>query len=164
MYHKILVPLDGTVVQDQVLKHASALARNEGAELVLLRVLHDSSARGLFNPPWAQAAPAQDLDAASLVARSSLERRAQTLRRSNLKVSVHVASGTPAEAIVSAACSLGADAIVMSAYGIKARAAWLDGDVTTQVLRGSGVPVFLVGGGKAAWDAPDSPETAPGPG
>ena len=38
MYKKILVPLDGSPLAEAVLPHAEALAKSEGAEIVLLRV------------------------------------------------------------------------------------------------------------------------------
>lgn len=38
MYHKILVPLDGSRLAEEILPHVEMLARCSGAELVLLRV------------------------------------------------------------------------------------------------------------------------------
>ena len=38
MYKKILVPLDGSPLAEAVLPHAQALAKSEGAEIVILRV------------------------------------------------------------------------------------------------------------------------------
>ena len=38
MYKKILVPLDGSKLAEAVLPHAQALAKSEGAEIVILRV------------------------------------------------------------------------------------------------------------------------------
>ena len=38
MYKKILVPLDGSALAEAVLPHAQALAKSEGAEIVLLSV------------------------------------------------------------------------------------------------------------------------------
>ncbi|MBP8048355.1 MAG: universal stress protein, partial [Anaerolineales bacterium] len=38
MYKKILVPLDGSPLAEAVLPHAQALAKSEGAEIVLLSV------------------------------------------------------------------------------------------------------------------------------
>jgi nucleotide-binding universal stress UspA family protein len=38
MYKKILVPLDGSQLAEAALPHAQALAKAEGAEIILLRV------------------------------------------------------------------------------------------------------------------------------
>ena len=38
MYHRILVPLDGSHLAEQILPHVELVARCTGAEIVLLRV------------------------------------------------------------------------------------------------------------------------------
>ena len=53
MYKKILVPLDGSELAEAVLPHVKALAKSEGAEIVILRV-PDLPAPIFFRaiPPW----------------------------------------------------------------------------------------------------------------
>jgi nucleotide-binding universal stress UspA family protein len=51
MYKKILVPLDGSQLAEAVLPHAEALAKSEGAEIVLLSVAVTPSLEFLARSP-----------------------------------------------------------------------------------------------------------------
>ncbi len=157
MYKKILVPLDGTVVEREVLQHASALARNSNAELVLMRVLPGAAPDPLFSTPWVQSVSEGQAESLRVIARSGLERTADKLRCARFHVTTHVYIGRPVDAILECAQAVKADAIVMSSLGLKTNEPWLDGDVTAQVLKNAHMPVFLVGGGN---HTPDNPESS----
>src|SRR5512140_547726 len=126
MYKKILVPLDGTLTEKQVLQHARTLARSTGAELALLRVLAVQPPDPLFSTPWVQAISEDQMDSLQLMARGALERIAHALRAERLRVSTHVHTGQTADAILDCASEVKADAIVMSALGLKSAAPWPD--------------------------------------
>ena len=80
MYKRILVPLDGTVLENQVLQHARALARSSGAELILLRVVSGHAPDPLFHTPWVQAVSEEQMESLRLMAKGALERIAHDLR------------------------------------------------------------------------------------
>ncbi len=161
MYKKILVPLDGTVLEKQVLQHARALARSSGADLVLLRVLTAHSPDPLFSTPWVQAVSEEQMESLRVMAKGALERMAHDLRAEHLRVSTHVHTGQPADEILDCASEVKADAIVMSALGVRVASPWPDADVTGQVLQGARVPVFLVGGTQPRPGEADSSDYAP---
>ncbi len=160
MFKKILVPLDGSVVENEVLEYASGVARNSNAELVLMRPLNVRTRNPIFAPPWASAGSEQEMEALRVVFRTALEKTAKRLRACDLRVTTQVYAGDPANAIVECAEAVKADAIIMSAHGVKCDQAWLDREVTTQVLKGARMPVFLVGGDRRTpgdLDQPDYP-------
>ncbi len=161
MYKRILVPLDGTFLENQVLQHARALARSSGAELILLRVVSGHAPDPLFHTPWVQAVSEEQMESLRLMARGALERIAHEQRAQHLRVSTHVYVGPTADAILDCARDVKADAIVMSALGVKASDHWLDADVTGQILHGAHVPVFLVGGSNPRPNDADSSDYAP---
>ncbi len=146
MYSRILVPLDGTFMEDQVLAKARALACGRDAELILLRVLTPQTPDPLFSAPWVQAVAEEQVESLKLVTKGGLERLARQLRTPGLRVTTRVCSGQPAEVILAYAEAERADAIVMLAYGVKGTEPWANGDVTAQVIRQAHVPVFLVSG------------------
>ncbi len=161
MYKRILVPLDGTVLEKQVLQHARALARTSSAELVLLRVLTGHSPDPLFSTPWVQAVSEEQMESLRMMAQGALERIAHDLRAEHVRVSTHVHVGQAADEILDCAHAVKADAIVMSALGVKSVEPWPDADVTGQVLKGARVPVFLVGGSQPWSGDQDSSDYAP---
>ncbi len=51
MYKRILVPLDGSPLSEAVLPHAQALAKSEGAEIILLRMTANPVVEFFFSDP-----------------------------------------------------------------------------------------------------------------
>lgn len=110
MYNRIVVPLDGSILGEVVLPHATKLAVYTGAELLLIRVIVvpvyaycDDSA--LFNLPI--------LACGEAVAREYLEQVALALTKTVGKVTTHVDRGDVANTIVRCAIRARADLIAM---------------------------------------------------
>jgi nucleotide-binding universal stress UspA family protein len=144
MFHRILVPIDGSDAARQGLKEALRLAPPWGSTLRLLHVTCALPfAREMANPA--------DLEGY----RHSLEKRAQHLlgdsgalaRKAGLIVETAVRElehGTPASAIVAEAACSASDLIVMGTHGRSGLARAVAGSNAEEVVRRSPVPVLVV--------------------
>jgi nucleotide-binding universal stress UspA family protein len=140
MYRRILVPLDGSKLAEQALRHAAVHAEQFGAELVLLKVLGP-----LPEPSMAGRGPVQRAEETSaLLARDYLEGVAAGLREQGFSVQAETVEGKPYLEIVRFAEGQEIDLIVMSTRGQSGISRWLLGSVTDRVVRGATVPVLLV--------------------
>lgn len=97
-------------------------------------------------PAWVMAEPSSAVAASEAYARAeqelrdSLDATAGDLRAGGLRVTSHVASGEPAEVIVSAAEEVGADLIVVGNRGVRG----LRGGVPRRVSRQARCSVLIV--------------------
>jgi nucleotide-binding universal stress UspA family protein len=136
-YRRILVPIEGTPVDEQVLRHVRILATAQGAEVYLLRVAHYHTRDERVH----------EIDEA----RIDLERAAAELRSGGLTVHEELGHGEPAEAIIAAADRLEVDLIAMATHGH----GWVQrkvlGSVSEAVRHGTKVPLLLL---KEGWDQP----------
>lgn len=149
MYHKILVPLDGSELAEKALAHAAAIARCGQGKLILLRVI----------PPPDPFSAAEMTDQQASVekerlARGQAESYLETVRgRPELKELVQstlVPSGNPAEEILDFALSEKADLLVISSHGRTGLGRFLLGSVAERVSRHSPCPVMIVAAEHAA--------------
>jgi len=123
-FKKILVPLDGSRLAQQVLPYASGFASTLGAGLVLFTVLEEAGD--------------------SQVAEARLEDLAAELRESGLGVATDSRTGTPSNEIVAAATRYEADLILMTGHGSPAGRKDLLGSTAHNVMRSCHTPVLLV--------------------
>lgn len=139
MYHKILVPLDGSALAETAIPHAKLLAAATRARLELIRI---SVLRFL-----------QQLDAGSFTvqeeadrgeAESYLQDWQQRLEPQGFEVGYQVLSGSVAEEIVKHARQIQADLIVMSTHGRTGTRLWAYGSVAYGVLRNAPCSVLVV--------------------
>jgi nucleotide-binding universal stress UspA family protein len=117
MYTKILVPLDGSNLAEQILPYARIFAETYGIPVELLRV-NDPDIRVSFWPP--------------LPGGEYLQRIARALPRS-LRVDCVEESGKPAAVIVERAKSDPACIIAMATHGLSGARRWLLGSVASRV-------------------------------
>ena len=139
MYKRILLPLDGSALAEQVLPRAVAYAEHFQAELVLLRVLKPL-------PEYGISASAREY-AEKLtrnLASEYLERVAARLRKHGLSVQVVTTEGESYVEIVQFAEANQVDLIVISTRGQSGLSRWLMGSVADRVVRGATAPVLLV--------------------
>lgn len=142
MYKKILVPLDGSELAEQVLPHVSQLAGRTGAEIVLLRVPSEPMYDYLVPDPEIAAEMRRDIEMGAQV---YLDEIAAELRAMNLLTSTVVVWGAPVQdTIVQAARELNADLIAMSTHGRSGLARLVIGSVADEIVRHAPVPVLLV--------------------
>lgn len=142
MYARILVPLDGSDVADQVLPYVRLLAKGFQAQVELLRIFEPIS------PSLADPAHGLYLDQIVESARSHVEDYldgvAVSLRKHNLTVSSTAHEGHPAACIVQEAEMVPATLVVMCSRGRSGINRWLLGSTTDKVLHATSQPVLIV--------------------
>ncbi|MGZ9271629.1 MAG: universal stress protein [Candidatus Binatia bacterium] len=127
MYKKILVPLDGSKLAEQVLPYARSLAGAYGAAVTLLRV-SDPDARLPFS--------------ASQSASDYLNYTAASLQP--LSVESLEKIGKPAEVIVDSAAA-GSDCLIaMATHGVTGPRRWFLGSVASKVVQSAANPILLI--------------------
>lgn len=138
--HRILVPLDGSSLAEEVLPAAAELASVLGADLVLLGVLvpHATSTGG--EDVYVAEDPGTDLAGAV----AALDRVAAPLRARGLAVRVRVDVGEAAPTITWTARDVQASIIAMATHGRSGPARLVLGSVATGTLQRADVPVLLV--------------------
>ena len=142
MYRKLLVPLDGSPLAEQVLPYACLVARAFGARLELLRTFAVEPAE---LPRAADQAYVERVRAdLEQTARGDLERTATALRQEGLDVSCTVEEGRPAPRIIAAAEREPGTLVAMATHGRSGLTRWLVGSVTDKVLRGTAAPLLVV--------------------
>ena len=141
MYKKILVPLDGSEVAEAVLPHVERLAKDNDAEIVLLRVAVNPAFEFALSDPAIAAKVVSDLEEESKQYMSAMEAR---LKGQGFKVTSDIVEGGVANAILREAEERGVDLIAMSTHGRSGVARWLIGSVADKVVRASPLPVLLV--------------------
>jgi nucleotide-binding universal stress UspA family protein len=133
---RILVALDGSACAEQALTPARALADALAADLVLLRVVRP------------RAFPSDRLEGGNQVdlagARRYVEGLAIPLRSIRAQVSALAVMGDPLSMIAAVSRAQRADVIAMTTHGQGAETHSGLGDVPSEILRSTGVPLLLV--------------------
>jgi nucleotide-binding universal stress UspA family protein len=150
---RVLVPLDGTRLAEQILGDAAVVAAlAPGSEVLLLRVVKPALGREYL--PYG---PAAEREARSLLSQSdALQRQiiaeaeaylgevAKGLRERGLRVQTLLAVGEqPALAILKEAADRQVGLIALQTHGRRGLSRLILGSVADKVLRGSPVPVLL---------------------
>lgn len=142
-FRRLLLPLDGSDLADQILEPAVDLARLSDAEIHLVRVV--PLARGGAFPYVA--APAREPVASEeriQAAGRELEGVAERLRRRGIPAEIHIkVHSQPAAGILEAARSVEADVVAMSTRGRGGVGRLILGSVADKVIRGAPVPVLV---------------------
>jgi nucleotide-binding universal stress UspA family protein len=151
VYHKILVPLDGSKQAEFALPLAGKLARIYNAEVTLLRVVEypfEMYSR-CDSHTFAYPSPVDEKlqiekDAVCKKAEGYLKRLAEIVEMTVSTVSVEVQQSPVVDAILSTTENLEIDLIVMSTVG-QGHNPWMIGAIANRILRESPVPVILIG-------------------
>ena len=143
---RILVPLDGSKVAEQIVPHAEELAKVMGGHVILfqahepfLGVMSGEALGAMSEEEIKEVNKRRDDDAEGY-----LKAMAGPLRQRGLTVSEVVASGNPADAILDYAESRAVDIITMSTHGLSGIKRWVFGSVTDKVLHAGDMPVLVV--------------------
>lgn len=143
MYHRILVPIDGSDISWRGLSEAIGLAADQRCELVLLHVVDDF-------PTVRQLASSVPIDEQELQRRRAgeemLTRGVQMARASEVKATTSVkraVESTP-DTILDTAAAMGCGLIVIGTHGHGGVRRAVLGSVADRVSRHSPVPVMLV--------------------
>jgi len=140
--HRILVPLDGSTVAEQVLPPVTEIALALDAEIVLFQVpiIHVS---GSLSGDWYLPIHGV-LDTAVQDAEAYLDGTAAGLSEQGVSVSTATRIGGVAESIIGYTQANRVDLIAMCTHGRTGLGRWILGSVADRVLRGSRVPILLV--------------------
>lgn len=141
MYKKILVPLDGSPLAEAALPHAEAIAKAEGAEIILLRIPVTPAAEFFTREP-AMAVKIQKEEEAE--AMKYINAKKLALSRHNIKVTAVTQDGPVPDTILSVAEDTHADLIAMSTHGRTGIRRWLLGSVADRVVHLAHIPVMLI--------------------
>jgi len=139
---RVLVPLDGSALAEQVLAHAIALGTSMDAEYRLVQAIEPVA--GEYGTELYNAEPDEAGFARLQVnAQTYLEHVAAGLRAESLEVRTTVVVGPPARSILEYASSQAVELIAMATHGRSGIANVLVGGVADKVLRGASVPVLM---------------------
>jgi len=140
---RILVPLDGSEIAEQVLPQVRSLARAVGAEVMLFRVAVEQPATMITGDWFFLPGDGQFADEEQK-AQAYLEQVAVSLRGEGIQVSTATGVGPVASAIIDYAQANHIDLIAMCTHGRTGLARWAFGSVADKVLRAGGTPILLV--------------------
>lgn len=149
MFHKILVPTDGSEVSLVGALRAVPLAKLASATLAVVYVqdIYPFAGIGQSNVSGME----HYLTAARAQGAAAIERISEAAKEAGVAIETLIAEDTqPARGIVSAAQTSGADLIVMSSHGRTGVARLVLGSVATKVLAMSPVPVLIIKAAPAA--------------
>jgi len=139
-YRKILVPLDGSALAEQVLPHLHRLAAPGEMRVVLVTVMEPARyamAANRYTPP----------NYFTLI-RSSAEtyiaQQQQQLKAAGFQVEAYVVDGDAAGAILQVATTAQVDLIAMTTHGRSGFMRWALGSVAERIVCETPLPVFLV--------------------
>ncbi|MGZ4857006.1 MAG: universal stress protein [Methanobacteriaceae archaeon] len=148
MYHKILLPTDGSKYAEKAAEHAIWIASKSGAEIIVLNVIETSSLVGL---------PAEDLivrirEMLKEEGRRSLERISELVSESekeqqmkkDIKITLKTEEGSPADSIIKTVEKENVDLVVMGTSGKHGLDRFLLGSVTEKVVRSAPCSVLAV--------------------
>ena len=138
MYQKMLVPLDGSELAENALKHVEILiGMNNVKEVIFLRVI-DPSADLLLNLATSIKERIEN------EMKDYLDSVADTFRKRGVTAHSVVLYGNAAETILSHAEQNGVEIIVMSTHGKSGLSRFFAGSVAEKVMRYSTIPVLIV--------------------
>ena len=148
MYHKILLPTDGSKYANEAARHAIWVAGASGAELIALNVIETSALVGL---------PAEDLiikikEMLKEEGKKSLEKISEILKESEsrwefqkeIKLTLETKEGPPANIIVETVKEEDIDLVVIGTSGKHGLDRFLLGSVAEKVVRSAPCPVLVV--------------------
>lgn len=155
MYSKILLTLDGSEVSQQAIPHAVTLAKQTGAEVILLQVIDSESqmlmrAAGATIEPIAVGQVTSDIAHDAVIAeREEAQANLDTVKAAMLAqgvatVSCEIREGYPGDAIVEAANEAKVDVVVIATHGRSGLGRAILGSVADHVVRHAGQASVLL--------------------
>lgn len=174
MYHKVVVPLDGSKLAETALPHLKAVARGcQIPEIILVSVTEPLRGKVSGNQYVEQAnrerqslssIQTDDIYSGMVItpellkvkdipvylgkmaktAFNYLEKIGKQIEKEDFKVSINVLIGNPAEEIVRFVEDQKVDLIIMASRGTSGFSRWDMGNIAEKVIRAAKVPVLLV--------------------
>lgn len=162
MINKIMVPLDGSKLAECALAYAGELGSKLGAEVVLVNVTNRVEGvrirKELSSPktenPLSYSEPReieQDEYFAEEAVCSTEEESQKYLKdvaenklEKNVKVSIEIICGKPAEELSIYANTGGVDMVVMSSHGRSGPSKWMRGNIAEKLSQSIKVPIMMI--------------------
>jgi len=154
--YTLLVPLDGSLLAEQVLPYVRLLAPLLHANVRLLRVVSDAEIERLLAYELVRLEEGAGAvlplalrqqrarNQLCIRARHYLHAQTEQLWAASLKVQPAVRTGLPADQIITMAERTSGTLIVMATHGYSGLKRWALGSVTDKVVRATGTPVLIV--------------------
>ena len=160
-YEKIVVPLDGSGWAEAAVPHASRIAKNNDAEVILLHVYHSPMA--LYQDSVALASREEIVDQEYEELKQNIISVRNDMRSEGVKVRGHILYGRdPALNIIRYVEEEEADLVIMSTHGRTGLARFIFGSVAHKVMQALDVPVLLVRPDKSEEEMVDFGDLPPG--
>ncbi|MCE7980495.1 MAG: universal stress protein [Caldilinea sp. CFX5] len=140
LYHKILVPLDGSTLAEQVLPHLPRLATPTDTTFVLVTVINTAN----YVATHSRYLPPDYFTRLRASAEEYLAEQRRPLEQAGFRVEAHVADGDAAGRILQVAATTQADLIAMTTHGRAGFVRWALGSVAERIVSETALPVFLV--------------------
>jgi len=137
VYRTILIPLENSAADQEILRHIRPLAKFHGSQLILVHVADGFVAR------YQTQLDLQDSEEMNKD-RAYLDRCMQELQGEGFTVSACLEQGEPAKRIVHVAQQRGCDLIAMSTHGHGVVKDLLLGSVAEAVRHRTDIPVLMV--------------------
>ena len=142
MYHKILVPLDGSKRAERILPHVEALARSYKAKVIFLQIIEYKTV------PTTEGAfinlSEQEFDQAKKQSETYLEGIQGELREKSIEGRIHVSYGPVVEGIINLAAEEGADLIALASHGRGGLSRVFYGSVAAGLLHRVDRPLLII--------------------
>ncbi len=147
-YQRILVPLDGSELAEQIVSYVKALVRPNQTRVHLVSVLTagrtDRTVTLLTSHPPGLQLATTGLEYAQVQLQSYLRSVAAALREQGAVVHIAIRRGSPVDEVLACAVEIEADLIAMTTHGSSGASRWVYGSVAGKVLQGANNPVLLV--------------------
>lgn len=142
MYKRILVPMDGSPLAEEVLPHVKPLAQAFDTEVVLLQVIVEpAEAFAVRSSPLSQPKSVRKIQTQT---KTYLKKVCAKLEKDGVRATYLIREGGVPETIIDVANFMEADVIAMSTHGHSPTRLFLLGSVTYQVVRRSPLPVLVI--------------------
>jgi nucleotide-binding universal stress UspA family protein len=143
MYHKILVPLDGSKRAEAILPHATDLAQCYGAKVILLQVVEPEPL--IIGPDMVYPIINQEMvEDRTQRAKEYLAARQAEFAARGIETSTHVGHGPIVEEIIKRAEREDVDLIAMASHGRTGLSRVFYGSVAAGVLNRIDRPLLLI--------------------
>ncbi|MCB0208179.1 MAG: universal stress protein [Anaerolineae bacterium] len=142
MYHKILVPLDGTKRAERILDQVEELAHDDEAQIILLRVIDPVPSYYTEALQSEEKAPLQNQREIASV--NYLDPIDEDLENRRVRVTKRVATGPVVETIINVAEQENVDLIAMASHARTGLSRMFNGSVTDEVLHATNRPMLVV--------------------
>ncbi len=142
MYHKILVPLDGSKRADRIIPHVEELARRYKAKVIFLQVIEYKTiptTEGAFI-----SLSGQEFEEAKKQAEKHLKGLQGEFREKNIESRTHVTYGPVVEGIITLAAQEGVDLIALASHGRGGLSRVFYGSVAAGLLHRVDRPLLII--------------------